>query len=252
MTAPSASEFSALWQDTLRRNDLPKYADDPALCEAHYRLTCRMLEVNEHMNLTTITDLRGILLRHYADSLHAARHLPQGAAVLDLGCGAGFPSLPLALARPDLSLTCLDSTEKKVRYVAETAALLGIPSDRLRAVCGRAEELCSVGMPARESFDVVISRAVARLPVLCELSLPFLRVGGSLIALKGAQAEEELEQAAAAISRLGGAPGSCLPAPLFPADGSPEERHALILIKKATPTPKNYPRKYAQILKKPL
>lgn len=252
MTTFSEADFSALWRDTLRQNNLEAFADDSALCAAHFQLTCHMLEVNAHMNLTTITDPKEILLRHYVDSLHVARYLPSGASVLDLGCGAGFPSLPLALARPDLSFTCLDSTEKKVRYVADTAAALGLRPDRLCTVCGRAEELCAPGAPRREAFDVVVSRAVARLSVLCELSLPFLRVGGSLIALKGSQAEQELTEAARGISFLGGAPGELIPAPLFPVDGAPTEHHALILIKKCAHTPKNYPRKYAQILKKPL
>ena len=245
------SDFLAYLTAALEKNSMLNFAANEQLKEKLFALTERMLEVGEHMNLTTIRDVPGIIMRHYVDSLSVAAHIPTGATVLDIGCGAGFPCLPLALARPDLHITAIDSTEKKIRYVAETAAMLGITPDTLTAVAVRAEEGGSVGGQLREKFNIVVSRAVARLSVLGELALPCLAVGGTLIALKGERAEEEMNEATG-LSVLGAAPARLLPCPLTPPDGGEVDRHALVMIEKREKTPKIYPRKYAQILKKPL
>jgi 16S rRNA (guanine527-N7)-methyltransferase len=190
-------------------------------------------------------------MRHYVDSLSVAAHIPAGATVLDIGCGAGFPCLPLALARPDLHITAIDSTEKKVRYVNETAAILGIDPATLTALAMRAEEGGSIGGQLREKFNIVVSRAVAHLSVLGELALPCLKVGGRLIALKGAKAAEEIADARG-LTMLGGAPAQLVPTPLTAPDTGEIDHHALVMIEKCEKTPKIYPRKYAQIVKKPL
>ncbi len=248
---PELSQFISYLFSSLEKNGLHRFVHDAVLTQKLYELTCRMLEVNEHMNLTTITLPEEIILRHYVDSLSVAAYIPEGADVLDLGCGAGFPCLPLALARPDLHITAIDSTEKKVRYVAQTAEMLGIPNERFRACALRAEQGGAPGGELREKFNTVVSRAVARLSVLGELALPCLKVGGTLIALKGARAEEEMAEAKG-LAALGAADFRLVPTPLAFPDREETERHALVMIEKREKTLKIYPRKYAQILKKPL
>lgn len=231
---------------------------DSTTVELFYRLTEHMLRVNADMNLTAITDPVEIVLRHYMDSLTLLPYIPMGARLLDVGCGAGFPSLPLALARKDIAVTSLDSSEKKVRYVNQTAELLGI-SNRLQAISARAEDAAAPSSPYRESFDVVTGRAVARLPILTELCVPFLKPGGVWIAMKGGQAALELKEAKHAYEVLGLAHAELIPCRIAApqeilrqtSSESPEE-HALVIARKVRKTPEIYPRKYARILKKPL
>ena len=251
MTPIDQKAFYDYLAAALHQNGMTDFARDEALAASLYALTCRMLEVNEYMNLTTIKQPHDIIMRHYADSLTVAAHIPEGASVLDIGCGAGFPCLPLAPARPDLHITAIDSTEKKVRYVGETAALLGISPDTLTALAMRAEEGGGVGGQLREKFNIVVSRAVAHLSILGELALPCLKLGGTLIALKGAKAAEEMEDAKG-LRVLGAYPARLLPTPLTPPDSSESDSHALVMLDKCEKTPKIYPRKYAQIVKKPL
>ena len=157
-----------------------------------------MLEVNKTMNLTAIKEEKAVVVRHFLDSLTIEPFLPKNAKMLDVGCGAGFPSLPVGIFREDLAITALDSTEKRIRYVQSTAATLALP--HFSAIAARAEALAH-DPQYREAFDVVTARAVAALPVLAELCLPFTRVGGSFIAMKAARGEEELSAAKAAIDR---------------------------------------------------
>ena len=166
-----------------------------------YDLTVRMLEENEKYNLTAITDIDKIMLNHYADCVAMATKLKKVATVIDVGCGAGFPSLPLAIVRPDLKITAMDSTAKRVNYVAETAAMLGL--DNLKAVTMRAED-GGKSPEYREKFDYATARAVAEMRVLSELSLPFVKLGGQMVAMKGKNAEFELSSAKKAIATLGG------------------------------------------------
>lgn len=217
-------------------------------CEKLYRLTVHMLTENEKYNLTAIKDPDGIILNHYADCATLATRIAKGASVIDVGCGAGFPTLPLALFRPDLKITALDSTAKRVSYVSGCAELLSL--DSVRAVCMRAED--GARLPElRESFDVATARAVAELRVLAELCLPYVKVGGKLIAMKGKNAEFELTSAKAAIAILGGKAGGVETVSLTNGKGD-ELTHPLIIIDKKNKTPAAYPRAYAQISKKPL
>ena len=213
-----------------------------------FRLTERMLEINKSMNLTAITDEKAVILRHYVDSLTISEHICQGASLMDVGCGAGFPTLPLAIFRPDLRITALDGTAKRIAYVRETAAMLGL--DHVTAIAGRAEEYAAKP-EYRESFDVVTARAVAGLPVLCELCLPFVRVGGKMIAMKSQQADKELQNAKNGISLCGGTSAVACPVDIT-ANETDFERRILILIEKEKKTPKIYPRHFSKISKKPL
>lgn len=210
-------------------------------------LTERLLTVNAVMNLTAVRDEEGIVFLHYADSLKISALIPPSATVCDVGCGAGFPSLPLAIARADLSIVALDSTDKKVRYVAETAALLGV-SDVLSAQTARAEEL---GQSAkRESFDVVTARAVSNLRMLSELCLPLVRVGGVFLSMKGANWEAEWMDAEAAVKTLGGELERVEAFDIR--NGETVEKRAILVIRKMSATPKAYPRAWGKIKSKPL
>ncbi len=216
--------------------------------ETLFVLTRHMLTVNQSMNLTAITDEKEVILRHYVDSLTISEHIPQGASVIDVGCGAGFPSLPLAIFRPDLTILSLDGTAKRIAYVAETARLLGLKN--LTALAARAEEMANLSK-YREQFDVVTARAVASFPVLCELCLPFVRVGGKMIAMKSQQANEELIMAKNSISLCGGGKSEAISCDLV-SDSTGIEKRTLLIVKKIEKTQKKYPRHFSQISKKPL
>ncbi len=239
------TEFRQLFQDAIARNCLPELEE--TAIRSFYAFTNHLLTVNEHTNLTAIRNIPDVIDKHLIDSLLAADAIPAGATVLDLGCGPGFPSIPLAIARPDLKITALDSTAKKIAFVTESATLLGL--ENLKTFAGRAEDRAL--MAELGHFDVVISRAVARLQVLDELCLPYVKIGGALLAMKGARAEEELTEALRGIKLLGGGQHRLIEQVLRLSGGDFEQR-ALICIEKTGRTPKEYPRAYAAILKKPL
>lgn len=217
------------------------------IAEIFFKLTERMLEENEKYNLTAITDVYKIILSHYADCAALAKRLPKNAKIADIGCGAGFPTLPVAILRPDVTILAVDSTAKRIGYVNETAALLGLTN--VTAVAMRAED-GGKNPEYRERFDVVTARAVAEMRVLTELCLPYVRVGGKFIAMKGKNAEFELQSAKKAISLLGGRNPQVEEISLK--DSSETVTHPLIIIDKKEKTPVNYPRPFAQISKKPL
>ena len=215
--------------------------------ESFYRLTERMLTENEKYNLTAITDIDKIILNHYADCVSLSAKLKKGASVIDVGCGAGFPSLPLAIVRPDLKILAVDSTAKRVNYVEETARMLGL--DNLSPAVMRAED-GGKSPEYREKFDYATARAVAEMRVLSELTLPFVKVGGQFVAMKGKNAEFELSAAKKAIATLGGRNTVCENITL---KGNGETlTHPFIIIDKKEKTPATYPRVFAQISKKPL
>ena len=215
--------------------------------EKLYTLTLHMLTENEKYNLTAITDPEKIILNHYADCAALAKRLPKGARVLDVGCGAGFPTLPMAILRDDISVTAMDSTAKRVAYVAGTAELLGLKN--VTAVTMRAEDGAK-DPTLRERFDVVTARAVAELRVLSELCLPYVKVGGVFMAMKGKNVEGELAVAKRAIAILGGR--STRTEAITLTNKEETLSHPLVLVDKKEKTPATYPRPYAQISKKPL
>ena len=217
------------------------------IMEKFYLLTVRMLEENEKYNLTAITDPDKIILNHYADCCAMASRLKKGSYIIDVGCGAGFPSLPLAIVRPDLKILAVDSTAKRVSYVDQTAKMLGL--DNLKAEVMRAED-GGKNPEYREKFDYATARAVAEMRVLSELTLPFVKVGGQLVAMKGKNAEFELAGAKKAIATLGGRGTKCEQITLK--GGAELLTHPLIIVDKKEKTPATFPRPFAQISKKPL
>ena len=209
-------------------------------------LTSHMLEVNKSLNLTAIKDEDGVILKHLVDSSACVPYIGENASVCDIGCGGGFPSLVIAILRGDVSVFAVDSVSKKVRYVSETATLLGLDnvtvSSERAEVIGQGEK--------REKFDIVTARAVARLNILCELCIPLLKVGGTFISMKSQTTDEEIDEARGAIELLGGKIKDVKSYTLT--DGKETVERTLILIEKVKQTPKIYPRNNSQIAKKPL
>jgi len=215
-------------------------------CHALDIIGTRLRDTNAVMNLTALTDEKGVALLHFWDSLTLLdTGLFKNAKIIDIGCGGGFPSLPLALCSENCSVTSNDATAKKLAYVAETAASAGI--NNLDTLCGRAEEL-SHQKEYRESYDIAVARGVARLNVLCEWCMPFVKTGGYFVAMKGEKGREEAAEAKKAISLLGGELVDIIDktVPEY------EYLHTLIIIKKTKPTPDAYPRRNNLIQKKPL
>lgn len=204
-----------------------------------------LVEQNKTMNLTAITDPDGIAVKHFADSISvlSAVEFKSGAKVLDVGTGAGFPGIPLLIMKPDIDLTMLDSTAKKLKYVASTVDSLDLNANVLHS---RAEEAAQKP-EYRESFDIVCSRAVAALNILCEYCLPFVKKGGIFAAMKGAKAQEEIDVANNAIKTLG---GEIIDKKSFTLSDGAER--TIIIIKKISHNLPKYPRPSAQIAKKPL
>lgn len=202
---------------------------------------------NEKMNLTSITDETGVYLKHFYDSLTPAfyidftRHL----SLVDVGAGAGFPSLPLKICFPQIRVTIVDSLNKRIQFLQHIVDTLGLEGVELYH--SRAETFAQ-DPHHRQMYDLVTARAVARMSVLAELCLPLVQVGGSFVALKGAKGEEELAQAGRAINWLGGEVEDVYTFSLPEAEG---ERQ-IILISKVKDTPKKYPRKAGVPLKQPL
>jgi 16S rRNA (guanine527-N7)-methyltransferase len=204
-----------------------------------------LTEQNRVMNLTAITGEAETARLHFLDCLQLLKLVElENRRVIDVGTGAGFPGLPLKIARPSIELTLLDSLQKRVSFLEETCGLLGF-SD-VTCLHARAEEAATGEL--RERFDVALSRAVARLNLLSELCLPFVAVGGSFVAMKGPEAEVEVQEAARGISLLGGQVEKIW---TYTIPGT-ELQHCAVWIKKIAPTPEKYPRRFAKIQKSPL
>ena len=211
--------------------------------------TCRRLcdfgaavvKQNEVMNLTAITEPDQVAKLHLLDSLSVLKTANlAGKRMIDVGCGAGFPGVPVKIACPEVELTLLDSLGKRMAWLGQVLPELGVDAE---CVTARAEEFAA---QRREQYDFATSRAVARLNILLELTAPFVKVGGAVLAMKGSAAREELEQARMAISKLG---LKLETVEDFPMDGT---AHSVIVLRKVKPTPPQYPRAYAKIKKSPL
>ena len=231
----------SLFTDTLenRLKELNINYDDaslPGKCETYFR---HVAEVNRHLNLTRITGEAEAAVQHFADAMQLASiyDIPSGCRVIDVGTGAGFPGVPLALLRPDIRVTLMDASGKKTDFIRAALTDMGVSADVL---CARAEEAART--PLREGFDIAVSRAVAALPMLLELIVPLIKTGGVLAAWKGETASDELAAASGALRTLGCAVRS----------RTPIGRGTLLLIQKQKPTPDEYPRRFSKIKSQPL
>ena len=205
-----------------------------------------LAEWNEKMNLTAITDESGVALKHFADSLSLLNFvdIPQNSSLADVGTGAGFPGVVLKIARPDIKLTLIDSLNKRLVFLGEVCAQLGIEAELIHSSAedgARDEKL-------RESFDFAVSRAVARMNVLSEYCLPYVKVGGAFCAMKGAQANEEFKESLNAINTLGGKLENKY---FFELPENGGER-AIAVVRKVKNTPQKYPRQSGKIKAKAL
>lgn len=216
-----------------------------AVCDKFYDYYRLLIEWNEKINLTAITDEDEVAVKHFLDCLSIKALLPDGASVADVGTGAGFPGIPLKIANPTVNLTLVDSLNKRTKFLAEAVQKLNLENTEI--IWGRAED---VGKDEnhREKYDICVSRAVANLTTLCELCLPFVKVGGKLICLKGPKASDEAAEAKRAIKILGGELESISEYEIPDAD----LKHNAVIIKKISQTPTKYPRKAPKPAKEPL
>ena len=205
----------------------------------------KLIEVNEYMNLTAITEKNEVYLKHFLDSLSILKAINKNDSysILDVGSGAGFPSIPLAIVDSKANVVIIDALNKRINFLNELVKELGL--NNVNAYHKRAEEYAK---EKRESFDFVTARAVARLNILAELCLPLVKIGGSFIAMKGQIADEELKEAKKAIEILGGKVKKIIDFDL-PDDAGKRE---IIIIEKVKATPNKYPRDYNKIKGKPL
>ena len=200
-----------------------------------------VIEQNKVMNLTAITQPDQVALLHLADCVSLLKVADlKGKKLIDVGCGAGFPGVPLKIACPEIDLSLLDSLGKRMHWLEQVLPTLGVDA---QYIIGRAEEQLE---GRREQYDFATSRAVARLNILLELTAPYVKVGGRVLAMKGAAAQEELQEAKGAIKKLG---LKLEAVHTFPLDGT---AHNVIVLQKIAPTPNQYPRRYAKIKQSPL
>lgn len=209
--------------------------------EKYYEI---LVEWNHRMNLTAITDKEMVYLKHFYDSLTIAFDFGfYNQKIVDVGAGAGFPSIPLKIAYPELEITIVDSLSKRITFLEHLFKELEL--DKVKAVAARSEEYAA---KYREQADIVMARAVARLNILDELCLPLVKVGGYFLSLKGRQVKEEIQEAQKGIAILGGQIENLVEFNL----ANQDDLRGNIIIKKVSETPKKYPRQFGQIKKKPL
>ena len=237
--------YAAYLASILTNNGLSKFATDEICSKLSY-FCDYLLEQNKLFNLTAIKTPESAALLHFADSLTLAEYIPANAKILDIGSGAGFPAIPLAIARPDIKVTALDSTQKRVNFINAAAKMLGLTN--INAVCHRAEDV--TGKDFKETFDIVTARAVASYPVLLELASPAVKVGGKFVAMKSKDVSRETDGIERVIKQLS------ISKPIFNISeiSCSDEvfERCIVEVQKNAPTPLKYPRAYAQIKKKPI
>lgn len=204
-----------------------------------------LIEWNEKMNLTAITEVNDVILKHFIDSLTICKYIPQNAKIIDVGTGAGFPGIPIKIYREDTQITLLDSLNKRVLFLQEVINKLDLKN--IEAIHGRAEEVAR-NNKYREKFDVVTSRAVANMSTLTEYMIPFIKIDGLCIMMKGFDYKEELEKSQRAINLLGAELKNVEEFILPDSDIN----RSVILIDKVKSTPKQYPRKAGMPSKNPI
>ena len=230
-------------QETLRRG-FAQWGLDREAIPPLTEYARRLLEKNQVMNLTAITEPKDVAALHLLDSAAVLRLYPlKGKRVVDVGTGAGFPGMVLRILEPDFDLTLLDSLGKRIDWLREVCREMGLT--RVECVHARAEEFAAA---RRETYDAALSRAVARLDVLCELALPLVRVGGVFLAMKSVDCGEEIDRARGAVGQLGGRVAKTEDYLLPGTDVT----HRLVVIEKIKPTPPQFPRPFARIKKSPL
>ncbi|CAM4249381.1 16S rRNA (guanine(527)-N(7))-methyltransferase RsmG [Jeotgalicoccus halotolerans] len=229
--------------NTLKDKGIELSAVQISQFKTYYKM---LVEWNEKINLTAVTELEEVYLKHFYDSITPLFYadIEEGASLCDVGAGAGFPSIPMKIIRPDLKITIVDSLNKRITFLNELTAVLGL--DKIHLVHDRAETFGQ--HQARHMFDVVTARAVAQLNVLSELCLPLVRTGGQFIVMKGKKAQEELDESKFALDLLGGELTKIHQLSL-PKEES--DRYIMIIDKKRK-TPKKYPRKPGTANKSPL
>lgn len=217
---------------------------DTSRAEALEVFARAMLQKNEVMNLTRITEETAVAQLHLLDSAVLLTLADfKGKRVCDVGTGAGFPGMPLRILEDDFDLVLLDSLDKRIAWLRQQCEAMGL--QRVDCVHARAEEFAAA---EKERFDIVSSRAVANLRMLAELCLPLVKVGGLFLAMKSVESDEELHEAENAIKRLGGTLKKTVDYTIPTSDVT----HRLLIIEKTAPTPKGYPRAFAKIKKSPL
>lgn len=228
-------DFCLYFEEEIDDNKIQKFYDYMNL----------LVEWNKKINLTAITEEKDIILKHFVDSLTVLKYIKENKSIVDVGTGAGFPGIPLAIMNDSLKITLVDSLNKRINFLNEVCSKIKLKNTK--AIHSRAEEF-GQDNNYRESYDIAISRAVSNLTVLAEYLLPLVKVGGKIICMKGPDIEEELKQAKSAIDILGGkferCDNFCLP--------KSDISRNIIIIDKIKETPKKYPRKAGTPVKTPL
>ena len=234
------SEFEKIFIEEAQKINIEL---DKNQIEKFYKYMDLLIEWNEKINLTAITNRKDIIVKHFIDSLTIQRYLSDAVNIIDVGTGAGFPGIPIKIVNPNLKVVLVDSLNKRINFLQEVIKKLNL--DNIEVIHARAEDL---GQKYREAFDIVTSRAVANMSVLSEYLLPLARVNGKCICMKGSDVEEELENSKYAINLLG---GKIEKVDKFELSNERIGRN-IIIVKKLKNTPNSYPRKAGTPAKKPL
>ena len=238
------AEFEEILASRTTEAQIPLTAEQIAQFGVYNKL---LVEWNERMNLTALTAPADVAVKHIIDSLTAydAALFDAAESLIDVGTGAGLPGIPLAVYAPHIEVTLMDALAKRVRFLTEVTRAMNL--ENVRCIHARAEEAARA-KEYRARYDIAVSRAVARMPVLLEYTLPFVRVGGSVLALKGRAYAEEAAEARGAAVRLGGGRVAARPVQLPGLD----DVRAILAVRKERPTPKAYPRRAGQPEQHPL